>query len=319
VLEKYQELEIRWAEWNDLDPSGMVACSCGTAALHLAFEAIRFRPGSYVLIPDFTMVACARAAALAGLQPRFVDCNDKLLIDPECILPAISKSPEVPVAIMPVHIYGRQCNMDKVVSEAKYHNIVVIEDLSEAHGVRPHKDSNAACWSFYKNKIIGGEEGGAVWFKDREHADRARLLRSLGFTKEHDFTHIPRGCNYRLSNTHAELILQSLDNYESNILQRLKMVDLYNKHILTAYKMPWRHAPWCYDLRIPNCNNLDMVVERLRPYGARHGFKPMSMQAEFWIGSTVGPRALKASQEVLYLPVFPLIEEKQIKKIIHEL
>lgn len=78
TLEPYQLLERRWAEFNGLDPAGMVACSSGTAALHLALEAL---PVERVFLPDLTMVACARAVVMAGLEPVFVDCDERLLMD----------------------------------------------------------------------------------------------------------------------------------------------------------------------------------------------------------------------------------------------
>lgn len=80
-MEAYQRLEKEWAEFNGLDSAGMVACSSGTAALHLALEAFRLPPGSEVLVPDYTMVACPRAVAMAGLTPVFVDCDKRLLMD----------------------------------------------------------------------------------------------------------------------------------------------------------------------------------------------------------------------------------------------
>lgn len=80
-MESYEKLEIVFSEFNQLDPKGMVACSSGTAALHLALEALELPRESDVIVPDFTMIACARSVSMAGLEPVFVDCEDKLLID----------------------------------------------------------------------------------------------------------------------------------------------------------------------------------------------------------------------------------------------
>lgn len=80
-LEPYEQLELRFAEWNELPPEGMVACSSGTAALHLALEAINDKPAGEVIVPDLTMVACPRAVVLADKTPKFVDCNDQLLME----------------------------------------------------------------------------------------------------------------------------------------------------------------------------------------------------------------------------------------------
>lgn len=80
-MEPYQLLEREFAEWNDLDPAGMVACSSGTAALHLALEAFRLPQGSKVIVPDYTMVAVPRAVTMAGLKPVFADCDERLNMD----------------------------------------------------------------------------------------------------------------------------------------------------------------------------------------------------------------------------------------------
>ncbi|MCK9570792.1 DegT/DnrJ/EryC1/StrS family aminotransferase, partial [Candidatus Pacearchaeota archaeon] len=186
-MEPYQELEFRFGEW--IGNPNTVACSSGTAALHLALEALQLPIHSCVMVPEFTMVACARAVTMAGLHPIFIDCGDDLLLDTKVMQ---SKTVRHQSAIMPVHIYGRRCSMKAIIDHAKTNNLAVVEDMAEIHGVNPHPESDAACWSFYKNKIVHGEEGGMVAFKEAKHADKARQLRSLGFTQAHDFAHIPR-------------------------------------------------------------------------------------------------------------------------------
>lgn len=307
--EPYQVLEHRWAEFNGLDPAGMVACSSGTAALHLALEAFNLPSGSNIIIPNFTMVACPRAGILAGLKPVFVDCHHKdLLID----LGLLRGFTRAPGAVMMVHVYGRRCNMEWFDSleedEFTTQKTYLIEDLAEAHGVRPYRLTDAACWSFYRNKIVAGEEGGAVWFRDLEHAKMARQLRSLGFTDAHDFDHAPRGHNYRLANCLAGKILESMTLFNSNIRLRRRLIDLYEEECPSDWVMPYREAPWVHDLRIPGmtADQQTEVVKGLQALGiqARHAFKPMSILREFR-GCPVYGRgeALKASREVIYLPL----------------
>src|SRR5262245_36212374 len=114
-LQEYESLEQEWAVVNGIDPHCMTVCSSGTAALHLALETLRHKFGwtsrSEVLVPDFTFVACARAVVLAGLTPIFIDCGPDLTLDTELLQLATSATT---VAIMPVHLYGRRCNMDAI-------------------------------------------------------------------------------------------------------------------------------------------------------------------------------------------------------------
>lgn len=308
----YQELEVKWAEFNDLDPAGMVACSSGTAALHLALEALRLPPGSEVITSDFNMIAVPRAITLAGLTPMFVDCREDLLIDPEWALPGF------PTIV--THVYGRRVLVEHLASPGR-----IIEDLAEAHGIKPHDTTDAACWSFYKNKIVAGEEGGAVWFRDPENNKRARSLRSLGFTDAHDFNHIPRGHNYRLANSLANKILTSLSLYKDNYGGRRASEATYDAVCPAEWKMPPRDAPWVYDLRVrgdylpytpPELQN--KIVRTLREAGieARHAFKPMSEQEEFKNCIKVGGgNATRLSHEVIYLPLLPEVSPQEAQRI----
>lgn len=317
-MQPFEQLEKAWAEFNQLDPAGMVACSSGTAALHLALEALQLPPGGQVIVPDFTMVACARAVVLAGLEPVFVDCDERLLMPQELLHQASLLESKV---VMAVHVYGRRQDMDRLTRYAALQNWLVVEDLAEAHGVRPHPDTDAACWSFYKNKIVAGEEGGAVWFRDPAHATLARQLRCLGFTEAHDFRHVPRGHNYRMSNLHAEHILGSLRRnhsalhfYEQNVKERREIESWYDEFCSAEWRMPARDAVWVYDVRIPGLTRPKQqeVVQALNQAGiaARMGFLPMTQQPEFSacrrVHQSPGPsRATVAAEEVFYLPVQP--------------
>lgn len=213
--------------------------------------------------------------------------------------------------ILVVHIYGRRVDMDKVHAIAEKYGLYVIEDLAEAHGVRPHPKTHAAIHSFYKNKVIAGEEGGAVWFRNPDHAKLARQLRSMGFTDSHDFMHIPRGYNYRMSNAHAHLILKSLQLYPENLKMRQEGVLVYNRYCPEQWLMPVRNVLWVYDIRIPNMTSeiQGQVVQALWTrcgVQARHAFKPMSIQPEYKDCKVYGMgNATKFSKEVIYLPLTP--------------
>lgn len=334
-------LEGQLEKWAGVE--NMAVCSSGTAALHLALEALRLPRGTRVIMPDFAMIACARAVSLAGLIPTLVDCGPDLNMDmslleeaysPYAMGDPIKKLPKAS-AIMLVHTYGRVCDRKAAYEFAKANNLYVIEDWAEAHGATWQRDlvPDAMCWSFYRNKIIYGEEGGAVAFpKDKSACEIAKSLRNLGFTPLHDFNHLPRGHNYRLSNAHAELILHSL--YEHTRKQNLGdsprkvsytdlrslILNWYDASCPPAWRMPVRDVPWVYDLRIPGMKGYtqDLIIHELnscKSLGlgsimARHSFKPISSQLEYrdckavWYGA-LEHRAAIAANEVIYLPILP--------------
>lgn len=321
-MEPFQQLEHDWALVNNLDPEGMVACSSGTAALHLALECLELEASSHralsqVLVPDFTMVACARAVTLAGLSPSFVDCEEDLLTAPGSFARSCNLATRV---LMPVHVYGRQCDMDGIAQIASDLGLYVVEDLAEAHGVKPHPNSTAAAWSFYRNKIISGEEGGAVYFKNPKRAALARQLRSLGFTDAHDFQHVPRGHNYRMSNSHTSLILDSLKDFERIQDRRRGVEAVYNALVPKEWQMPERDAVWVYDVRIPSANLVD-VVKKLNAEGiaARQAFKPMRSQEEYLKSGYYNSTAHRMSREVMYLPVNHNMTEAVVARIVKSL
>ena len=311
-MEPYEELEIKFAEWNNLDPSGMVACSSGTAALHLAWEALD-PAGKTVDMCDLNMVACPRSVVLAGMTPRFADCTEYLLLDSNSLPPLCD-------SLLITHVYGRRVGLEHTSLEEKDY---VVEDLAEAHGIRPNRLTHAACWSFYKNKIMAGEEGGAVWFRDPNHAKLARQLRSLGFTDAHDFTHVPRGHNYRMSNAHARLILPSLTEADMNLTKRRQVEQWYDAKVPKEWHMPPRDVVWVYDLRIPGITleQQDRLVKGLNQRGvaARHCFKPMTTLEEWRGKQPVSPNALRLSREVIYLPAMPYLTEWDVTRIVNDL
>lgn len=319
-MQAYERLEYEFGRWAGVD--NVVVSSSGTAALHLAFESLSLPLGSQVILCDFNMVACARAVTLAGLRPVFVDCDDRLLIDPEKVEEYMqndwgTKDPPQVSAILCTHIYGRACDMSAIHDIAGKYDLKVIEDLAEAHGVPPHPNTHASCYSFYKNKIIAGEEGGAVAFKDEQHAKKAKSLRSLGFTDAHDYTHIPRGHNYRLANCLASRVLEGMDRYSRlRYSEMRRMIERwYNEYCPTEWQMPERDAVWVYDLRIPGMSDFEQtqVVEVLRYKGieARNSFKPMTTLEEYYQKpKVVDTKASRASHEIIYLPVQPGITTK---------
>jgi perosamine synthetase len=318
-LQPFERLEHDFAAWVGLDPAGCVACSSGTAALHLGLEALGLPPGGEVLVPDYTMVACPRAVTLAGLTPVLVDCDDRLLLDWRTAERGITSRTRV---VMPVHVYGRRCDPFVVWRDNPRYPIKVVEDLAEAHGVRPYPLTDAACWSFYRNKVIAGEEGGLVYFKDPAHAAAARELRSLGFTAAHDFRHRPRGHNYRLSNAHAGLILSSLAAVGANLRRRRAAEGMHDELCPDRWRTPPRDVPWVYDLRVPGLTRARMggVVRALHDAGvpARHGFLPMHAQPEYGSCRVVGAggvsRAGLAADEVMYLPCGPTVTAREVEK-----
>lgn len=327
-MESFQRLEAEFARFVARPVECTVACSSGTAALHLALETLRARldwkDGNRVIVPTFTMAACARAVSLAGLEPVFVGCGSDLLLNLDDVDEATKLSGKAPVvAVMPVHVYGRRVPMNRLANWAVSRGIAIVEDLAEAHGVPPHDTTDAACYSFYRNKIVAGEEGGAVAFNSHNAEDgvTSRQLRSLGFGPTQDYWHRPRGHNYRLANALADKIIPSLERYARNRIDRQLLWNAYDAQSFGPRYSPRAEpeAKWVYDLRLKGMDWIGQaeLVSRLKSSGvdARQSFKPLHLQEEYKGCRYVGDEtAERESRESLYLPLTPhLVTERTVK------
>lgn len=329
-MEEYEKLEHAIGEW--VGNKNVVACSSGTAALHLALEALKPLQDTQVFQPEYSMIAVPRATVMAGCLPTFIDCDERLLMDLDLLEAHLANvgdwGPVKGDIILVVHVYGRVVDMGRVHQLAERYRLQVIEDMAEVHGIDPHPKTDAACWSFYRNKIVAGEEGGCVVFKDSVHVPLMKSLRSLGFTDTHDYTHIPRGHNYRLSNLHAEAIGRNLRAFLSGPMRWADGASesVYDRRRQIERELDWgcplrwqmmkRQSPWVYDFRVPGLTSVlqTKMVTTLREKGiqARHGFKPMTSQEEFKTEEIVTKvtgggetMAEVAAREVIYLPIDP--------------
>ncbi|BFU44956.1 DegT/DnrJ/EryC1/StrS family aminotransferase [Krasilnikovia sp. MM14-A1004] len=290
-----------------------VACSSGTAALTLALRALNVGPGDEVIVPEFTMVASAWAVTYMGATPVFVDCGDDLNIDVRRIEEKITPRTRV---IMPVHIYGRRCDMDAIMNIAYEYNLRVVEDSAEAHGVRPVGD--IACFSLFANKIITSGEGGVCLTDDAHLAAQMAHLRGMAFSREHNFLHKKLAYNFRMTNLQAGVALAQTENLDEILARRAKVEAGYDAG-LTGIDgitlLPRRDVLWMYDL-------LAQRRDELREHLARHGietrlfFKPMSRQPMYHDPVWPTLNAHRYAEAGLYLPTYTDLSESDQDTII---
>ena len=331
----YQELEKKYSEF--VGTKYGCATNTGTAALHLALEALKVTEklpvNTQVVVPDFTMYATALAVHYARLQPVFIDCDENLLLDIKKLEKHFNKAVNIQRTnvIIVTHVYGRMVDMDGIRYIADKYKCRIIEDACEAQGAMLPKPElrqtkmagsfDIGCWSFYRNKIVHAEEGGMITSNDEALIKVANDMKNMSFGDNHNYHHERIGFNYRMPDCQANMALYSLGKVEQNILTRHKMCELYNIHIKSEYQMPNnRKAVWVYDMFHPNP---DKVVSELNKKGiiARHAFKPMSTQPLFghW---NIGKQAVYYSKNVFYVNVDPnehIDIIKQKAKIINEI
>ena len=252
-----------------------------TTALHLALKAIRVGPGDEVIIPAFTMIACAFSVCFTGAKPVFVDCDRVTWnMDPALIEEKITRRTK---AIMPVHIYGHPCDMDPILAVARKHNLIVIEDAAEAMGSQyKGKKCGAlgdiACFSFFANKMITCGEGGAVVTGNQAFFDKCRYFKNLCFPldKPRVFQHDDIGFNYRLTNVAAAILLAQLEKADTYIALRREHAKQYNqplrdvKGITLPCEKDWAfNSYWMYSILLEDefGMNRDQLAQNLKDTG----------------------------------------------------
>lgn len=235
------EFEKKFAEWQGSKYA--ISVATGTAALHVGLVSLGIGPGDEVIVPSYTFIASSFSVVQAGAIPRFADVNK----DDHCISVESAEKlvNERTKAIMPVHLYGNVCDMDKINAFAKKHNLFVIEDNAEAYGgsFKGKKTGTlgdiAGC-SFCQNKTFTtGGEGGMVTTDNEDFAWIARSFRDHGYDVKQrislleleqklPYIHNMVGWNYRMTEMQSAIGLAELDRIDDwNMPTRRK-----NAHII---------------------------------------------------------------------------------------
>lgn len=312
-----------------------IATTSGTTALHLALAALEVGPGDEVIVPDFTMIACAFAVCQTGAKPIFVDA------EPETWNMDVNKveaklTPRTKV-IMAVHIYGHPLDMEPLLALARRKGIKVLEDAAEAHGAL-YKGKQAgsladiAAFSFYANKIVTTGEGGMVVTSDDALAKRCRKLKNLCFPLDgtRRYSHDELGFNYRMSNLHAAIGFAQLERVEKLVAARRKMAHRYIAALTSEDRLqlpverPWvRNVYWMFGVVLKPFvkRTRDEVMARLHEQGvdSRAFFQPMHSQPAL---ATAGcgdrgpfPVSDRLASRGLYLPSTGDLSEKSVQRV----
>lgn len=310
-----------------------IATTSGTTALHLALAALGIGGGDEVIIPAFTMGACAFAVIYTGARPVLVDSEPETWnMDVTQIEPKITTRTK---AIMPVHIYGHPCDMDPIMDIARKHRLYVVEDAAEAHGATykgrmAGSMGDVGCFSFYANKIITTGEGGMIVTNDEMVADFAKRLKDQAFSRERRFLHTDIGFNYRMTNVQAAIGLAQLEHIDRFVEMRRKNASLYNKQlkVVPGITLPkekkWaKNVYWMYSIVIED--EFGMSRDELMAFLRREGietrtfFISMHMQPAFKkMGLFEGERypvSEVLAERGLYLPSGSGLTEEQINTV----
>jgi dTDP-4-amino-4,6-dideoxygalactose transaminase len=198
-----------------------IAVNNGTAALIAPLWSMDLQPGDEVITTPFTFIATSNAILIAGATPVFVDIDpETLLIDPSLIEKAITPRTK---AIIPVHLYGRVCDMGRINIIAKKHNLIVIEDTAQAFGALDRSGqsagmmSDAGTFSFYKTKNISTFEGGMICIPKKSHLDSDKIRSICNQGQVGKYNHEYIGFNFRLAEPLCLMALEQMKLHMTGI------------------------------------------------------------------------------------------------------
>jgi len=251
-----QEFEKNFANfiWNKY----ALSVNSGTAALHIALLAIGIKPGDEVITTPFTFIATSNAVLMCGAIPVFVDIKDDLTINEELIEAAITPKTK---AILPVHIFGRECNMDRIVEIARVHDLKVVEDAAQC--IKPGiNKGDIACFSFYRTKNFSCFEGGAVTTDNPFLDKKMRMYADQG--QDGKYNHVVLGYNYRMSDLDATMINhQVMYHFIGGEAERGRFGPKDGHYPKTVYQQPIYK-----ELGITgNCPNAEKICKNIRKGG----------------------------------------------------
>jgi dTDP-4-amino-4,6-dideoxygalactose transaminase/acetyltransferase-like isoleucine patch superfamily enzyme len=335
------------------DATQCIAVSSGTDALRFALMAAGVSAGDVVVTVPNTFIATTEAISQAGATPEFVDINEHTsnmsverlqnYLETCCGRDTKGKlislrSGQKVTAIVPVHLYGQMADMDPILRLADRYGLMVIEDACQAHGAEYHsRDLNrwmkagsmgrAAAFSFYPGKNLGAcGEGGAVTTNDAALAGKIRMLRDHGQVKK--YYHDMEGYNGRLDAIQAGLLhvkLPYLGEWNARRRERAadyKLLLAADETITLPYEPSWSRS--VYHLYVIRSGNREGMVNHLKAAGIGTGIHypiPLHLQkayAGLRYAKGAFPAAEGAAAEIVSLPMFPQLTERQQSRVAEE-
>jgi dTDP-3-amino-2,3,6-trideoxy-4-keto-D-glucose/dTDP-3-amino-3,4,6-trideoxy-alpha-D-glucose/dTDP-2,6-dideoxy-D-kanosamine transaminase len=311
-----------------------VAVGSGTDALYISLKALNIKKGDEVITAANTAIPTISAIVNSGAVPKLVDIGEDFLIDPLKIEKKINNKTKV---IIPVHLYGQSCDMDKIKKIAAKHNLKIIEDCAQAQGAK-YKNKfvgnfgDFGCFSFYPTKILGAYgDGGFIIAKNFKDYEKIKRLRFYGIetsNKRNIFYNKyyanENGLNSRLDEIQSSILNLKMKYVNSYISQRNKLANLYLKYLKeTSLELPKtnktnQHVYHLFTVRHSKRNFIIKMLNK-KKIGTRiiYPFPINSMKGyrKFNFDNKELKNSVKYSKEIFSLPLYPELKVSEVKKI----
>lgn len=307
--------------------AGCVGVANGTDALVLSLRALNLQPGDEVIVPSFTFIATAGAVVLAGGTPVFADVEpDTLNLDWHR---AAERVNDRTVGVIGVHLYGRPFAVDQAQGFCSQHGLWLLEDAAQAHGAtwqgtRVGTFGSLATWSFYPSKNLGCfGDGGAVTGNDLELLARVRRIADHG--RQEHYIHSEVGFNSRLDALQAGVLNCRLPLLEDKNKRRRWIAEQYRAALTGVGDLRLLvdapEAETVYHQETLLTTHRDDLRQALSDQGIGTGVHyPLALHLQPAFASLLDatvelPVAAAAGQEVLCLPMFPELTDREVERV----
>lgn len=321
--EQVKKFETQYAAF--CETNYCVGVASGLDALTLSLKALDFEKGSEVIVPSNTYIATILSIIHNDLKPILVEPNiETYNIEATKIEEKITSKTK---AIMVVHLYGKVCEMDKILAIAKKHNLKVIEDCAQSHGAK-HKNQvsgsfgDIAAHSFYSTKILGAlGDAGAITTNDKNLAEKTAMLRNYGSSEKNKNELV--GYNSRLDELQAAFLSIKLKYIDKIIEHKRKLANIYLKELKNDFIKPQVHPDYFDVYHIFNIRHEKR--DKLKEYLLKNNIKteihypiaPNKQKAMIGIlDKQETPITEKIHQTTLSLPISYFHNEKDIYTIV---
>jgi len=305
---------------------GAVGVGNGTDAIFIALAALGVKAGDEVITVPNTAVPTVSAIGTLGATPVFVDIGEDCLINPARIEAAITPRTR---AIIPVHLYGQMADMAAIMEIAGRHGLAVVEDVAQAQGaIQSGRNAgsigDAATFSFYPTKILGGYGDGGAVLSDREDVvAAARSLRFYGM--EATYYAERHGYNSRLDEVQAAILALKLPLVGKWIAQRRAIAARYDAAFAGNSIRPVAENPGnshVYHLYVVEVEEREALMARLKEAGIGTGIAyrwpihTMRGYAHLGYRPEDFPVAMRKAERIMSLPIYPALDMASVDRVI---
>lgn len=303
-----------------------IGVNSGQDALILAVRALGIGPGDEVITQSNAFIASVLGITENGAKPVLVEPDEYFGLNPERLEAAITPRTK---AILPVHLYGQACDMEKIHAIARKHGLYIIEDCAQCHGAtvngrKAGSFSDIACFSFYPTKPLGAlGDGGMALTNDDQLARKLRMLRFYG--SEVKYVNEITGINSRLDEVQAAVLGVGLKHIEESNTRRQEIAAMYTSGIVNPLvKLPQvrNGCTHVYHLYAVLCKERAALLKHLEACGVQaqvHYPIPPHLSpcyADWGLGRGDFPLTERYADEEVSLPIYMGMPDEEVRQVI---